>query len=79
MQIASIHEAKTNLSDLIKKAQEGEDIIICKAGRPAVKLVKYRTPSSPRRAGTWKGQVKIAEDFDKLPQNLLSSFKKELE
>ncbi|MCC8484198.1 MAG: type II toxin-antitoxin system prevent-host-death family antitoxin [Rickettsia endosymbiont of Labidopullus appendiculatus] len=79
MQIASIHKAKTNLSDLIKKVQEGEDIIICKAGRPAVKLVKYKALSSPRRAGAWKGQVKIAEDFDKLPQNLLSSFKKEVE
>lgn len=79
MQIASIHEAKTHLSNLIKKAEEGEEIIICKAGKPAVRLIKYQALSAPRKAGIWKGQVKISDDFDQLPTHLLSAFKGEVE
>ncbi|WP_341760854.1 MULTISPECIES: type II toxin-antitoxin system prevent-host-death family antitoxin [unclassified Candidatus Tisiphia] len=74
MQIASIHEAKIHFSDLIKKVQEGEEVIICKAGRPTVKIIKYNALSIPRKAGVWKGKIKIAKDFDQLPQNLLASF-----
>ncbi|WP_375331061.1 type II toxin-antitoxin system Phd/YefM family antitoxin [Candidatus Tisiphia endosymbiont of Oplodontha viridula] len=72
MQIASIHEAKIHFSDLIKKAQEGEEVIICKAGKPTVKIIKYNALSIPRKAGAWKGKIKIAKDFDQLPQNLFN-------
>lgn len=74
MQVATIHKAKTHLSDLIKKVQAGEDVIICKAGTPVVRLVKYNNLSSPRIPGIWKGKVKIADDFDELPEKLLSAF-----
>ncbi|WP_341756449.1 MULTISPECIES: type II toxin-antitoxin system Phd/YefM family antitoxin [unclassified Candidatus Tisiphia] len=59
MQIASIYEAKTNLSDLIKKAQEGEDIIICKAARPAVKLVNIELHHLPVELELGKGKLKL--------------------
>jgi antitoxin (DNA-binding transcriptional repressor) of toxin-antitoxin stability system len=44
----------------------GEDVVICKAGRPIVRLIKYNNLSTPRKSGAWKGKVKIAEDFDQL-------------
>lgn len=34
------HEAKTHLSKLIERALAGEEIIIAKAGKPLVKLVR---------------------------------------
>jgi prevent-host-death family protein len=74
MQISSIHSAKTHLSELIKKVQEGEDVVICKAGRPVVRLVKYTIPISSRKPGLWKGKIKIADDFDELPPKLLADF-----
>ena len=77
MQVSSIHKAKTHLSELIKRAEEGEEIIICKAGRPTVKLIKYKFLTSPRRPGVWKNKVKIARDFDELPPKLLAAFKGE--
>ncbi len=77
MQVASIHKAKTHLSELIKRAEMGEDIIICKAGRPVVKLVKLKPLSSPRKPGIWKNLVKLTKDFDDLPPKLLSGFKGE--
>jgi antitoxin (DNA-binding transcriptional repressor) of toxin-antitoxin stability system len=79
MQIANIHKAKTHFSQLIKRAEMGEEIIICKASIPAVKLVKFvpSSSSSPRKPGIWKDQIKIAEDFDDLPPKLLAAFKGE--
>ncbi|WP_218460749.1 type II toxin-antitoxin system Phd/YefM family antitoxin [Rickettsia sp. TH2014] len=39
MQIVNIHNAKTHLSELIKLAANGKEVIICKSGKPTVKLV----------------------------------------
>ena len=79
MQITNIHKAKTYFSQLIKRAEMGEEVIICKEGIPTVKLVKFvpSYSSSPRKPGIWKDQVKIAEDFDDLPPELLAAFKGE--
>lgn len=35
----NIHEAKTNLSRLLARVREGEEIIIAKAGKPIARLV----------------------------------------
>ena len=34
----NIHEAKTNLSKLLERVQEGETIVIAKAGKPIAEL-----------------------------------------
>ena len=35
----NVHHAKTNLSKLIAAVESGEEVIIARAGKPAVKLV----------------------------------------
>jgi len=74
MQVSTIHKAKTHLSNLIKKVADGEDVIICKAGKPIVRLIKYQKLLSPRKPGICKGEVQISDDFDVLPPELLSKF-----
>ncbi len=74
MQVSTIHKAKTHLSNLIKKVEEGEDVIICKAGKPIVRLIKFNKILSPRKAGICKGEVEISNDFDDLTPELLSKF-----
>lgn len=64
MQIVNIHEAKTNLSKLVEKTQNGEEIIIAKAGKPVAQLVSYKEKLKPRKLGLWKGKVVIPDDFD---------------
>lgn len=64
MQIFNIHEAKTNLSKLIEKTLNGEEVIIAKAGKPVVKLSSYKEKLKPRKLGLWKGKVWISDDFD---------------
>mgnify|MGYP001416599969 CR=1 FL=1 len=40
----NIHQAKTNLSKLIAQVENGEEIIIARAGKPIVKIEKYQEP-----------------------------------
>jgi prevent-host-death family protein len=73
MEIANIHEAKSRLSQLIEHALNGEEVIIAKAGQPMVRLVPIRPDESPRTGGQWKGKVRIAVDFDTLPDDIASA------
>ena len=75
MQIANIHEAKSHLSKLIDLAFQGEDVVICKAGKPLVRLIKYQKTSQPRIPGAWKGKVTISKDFDELPDSFMAAFR----
>jgi len=64
MQLANIHLAKTQLSQLISRALAGEEVIIARAGEPLVRLVPVQQDTSPRRGGQFRGQIWIADDFD---------------
>ena len=74
MEIANIHEAKSQLSKLIEHAMSGEEVIIAKAGQPMVRLVPIHIDASPRVGGQWHGLVKIADDFDSLPDDIAAAF-----
>jgi prevent-host-death family protein len=74
MEIMNIREAKSQLSKLVERALEGEDVIIARAGKPMVRLVPVRDNGTRRKGGQWKGKVRIAEDFDVLPQDVARSF-----
>jgi len=68
MQTVNIHEAKTQLSRLVKKAAEGEPFIIAKAGKPMVKVVALDAPEPKpvKRVGFLAGQIKVPDDFDRM-------------
>jgi len=74
MQIANIHEAKTHLSKYLDLVSEGEEVVICKAGKPMAKLIRYKENEGPRKLGVWSGKVKIAKDFDEFPEILNKAF-----
>jgi prevent-host-death family protein len=74
MEIADIHEAKSRLFKLIEHALSGEEVIIAKVGQPVVRLVPIQADDSPRVGGQWKGRVRIAEDFDALPDDIAAAF-----
>ena len=75
MKISNIHEAKTQLSKLIELALAGEEIIIAKAGKPLVKLIRDRENQKIRTPGGWEGKIIMSEDFDEeLPADILKGF-----
>jgi prevent-host-death family protein len=70
-----MHEAKTNLSRLVERAESGEDIVIARGGKPAVRLVPVRSASALASVrGAWRGRVHMTEDFDQLPQDIAEAF-----
>ena len=74
VEIANIHEADSQLSQLVDRAMSGEEVIIARAGRPMVRLVPIEADESPRVGGQWKGRGRIAEDFDSLPEDIAGAF-----
>jgi prevent-host-death family protein len=77
MKTVNVHEAKTNLSDLLKRVEAGEEVVIARAGKPVARLVPASTVTLKRLLGTARGLVKISDDFnDPLPEDLLKEFYK---
>ena len=74
MQIANISEAKAQLSALIEKVMAGEEVIIGKAGKPVARLVRYENNQIARQPGALKGKIKISDDFDELPEDMMKAF-----
>lgn len=71
--LVNTHEAKTRLSELLRRVEAGEEIIIGRGGRPIAKLTPIRK-DEPRRPGAWRGRVRIADDFDELPEDVIEDF-----
>jgi prevent-host-death family protein len=70
-----MHEAKTKLSQLVERADRGEDIVIARNGTPVARLVPVAGPASIASVrGIWQGQVQIADDFDQLPDDIADAF-----
>ncbi len=73
MHQASVHEAKTHLSRLLRQACAGEEVIITRSGRPVARLV----PIEEKRPvfGIDEGRFTVPEDFDApLDEALLRAF-----
>jgi antitoxin (DNA-binding transcriptional repressor) of toxin-antitoxin stability system len=61
----TIHEAKTHLSKLIRKALSGERVIIAKGKQPLVELVVLPDVRKERRLGGARDVIlAMSEDFD---------------
>lgn len=74
MVITNISQAKAQLSALIEKVMAGQEVIIGKAGKPVAKLVPYQRSEEPRHPGALRGKIKIAADFDELPEDIAQAF-----
>ena len=73
-----MHEAKTNLSRLVAAVESGEadEVEIARAGE-VVALIVRPHPRLARRPGYWLGRVRIAGDFDQLPEEEAAAFRGE--
>ncbi|HEY6837102.1 MAG TPA: type II toxin-antitoxin system Phd/YefM family antitoxin [Geobacteraceae bacterium] len=64
----NIAEAKSHLSELVQKAQLGEEVVIARDNKPLVKLVPVTRVKKQRTPGSAKGKILfIAPDFDETP------------
>ncbi len=64
MDAVPIHEAKTQFSRLIARAEAGEEIIVRRGAKLVANIVAYHPPTTSRVPGALKGKLAIADDFD---------------
>ena len=72
--VINVYEAKTNLSKLLNRVEQGEEVVIGRSGRPVARLVAYRLRRAPRVPGRLAGKVKMADDFADTPEWLIDAF-----
>ena len=69
-----VHEAKTNLSKLLRRVELGEEVIIRRGGEPIARIVPF-APTDRRVLGEDAGVYVVPDDFDApLPDELLDAF-----
>jgi prevent-host-death family protein len=70
-----MHEAKTKLSQLVERAEAGEDIVIARNGQPVARLVPVSSTNALAGVhGALRGRIELAEDFDELPDDIADAF-----
>jgi prevent-host-death family protein len=74
MSVVTVHEAKTNLSKLIKRASNGEEIIIVRGSKPVAKLVAIGIVKGKRQPGSMKGLKLGPEFFEPLPADEIAGW-----
>jgi antitoxin (DNA-binding transcriptional repressor) of toxin-antitoxin stability system len=74
MSVCDIAETKDRLYDLIERTKSGEEIIILKSRTPVAKLIRYKLSGKTRKPGALKGKIHIADDFDKLSDDVAKNF-----
>lgn len=61
--IVNTHEAKSRLSELIREAEAGSDVIVARNGRPVAKIIAWPPARGRRVLGSWTGRVRIRDDI----------------
>lgn len=59
----NIHDAKTHLSRYLQRVAAGEEIVLCKNGKPVAKIVAFPSEGPKRLHGLFKGRVKVTPRF----------------
>ena len=76
MKRVNMHEAKTHLSRLVDEAAAGQSFVICKAGKPMVRVTPLAQAGNAApvssRLGLLKGLVSVPGDFDRMGQEAIA-------
>ena len=72
--IVNTHEAKSRLSELIRKAQEGGEVIVARNGQPVAKIIAWPPPRPERRPGAWAGRVRYQGDIVGPDKDVIAMF-----
>jgi prevent-host-death family protein len=58
----SVADAKNKLPELIKAAEKGESVTICRRGVPIVDIVRTKKPTRKKRTlGTLRGKIRVLD------------------
>jgi prevent-host-death family protein len=71
---STVNEAQAQLDDLIRAAEQGEEVVIARAGKPVARLLPYERQGGTRQGGQWHGRIRVSPDFDELPADIGEAF-----
>jgi antitoxin (DNA-binding transcriptional repressor) of toxin-antitoxin stability system len=78
METINIDQSHIDLSQLLLRIEDGEEIIIANQGIPIAKLIPFHPSTDRRRSlGIDRGRFTVPEDFNDLPADLLAAFEDE--
>jgi len=63
MKTVAIHQAKNNLSGLIKQASQGEEVVMTSRNHLAVRLVPISVSKGRREPGALRGKLHVGKEF----------------
>lgn len=68
----TIGEAKTQLSKLVHRAEEGEEVVVRRGRKPVARIVAIAGGEGKVRRvpGRMRGRIKMREDFDEWPPDV---------
>ncbi len=68
----TVHEAKTNLSRLLKEASEGKDVVIARGQKPVARVIAIGEARKKRVPGRLEGKISaVPEAFAPLTEQEL--------
>lgn len=76
MDVVSMHQAKSSLSQLVNRVEGGEIIYIGAYGKAQAKIVALDHEEKPvKKFGLLAGKLQVPDDFDEpLPDSVISEF-----
>jgi prevent-host-death family protein len=63
----NMYEAKTKLSEIVKRVSEGENVILMNRGKPVAEVIPFENKKTKRKLGFAK-DIELLEDFDGIPE-----------
>lgn len=75
METVNIDDARIHLSRLVDKAASGEDVVVCRHGKPLVRITRLEPSKRRIKFGLLEGKLTVPADFDApLPDEVLAAF-----
>ena len=69
----TLSDAKARFSEVVERAVNGEEFVVTRMGRAAVRISRFEDRKPRRKLGDLAGQIWIADDFDDWPPDLMRS------
>lgn len=70
----TVRDLREHLSQHLHRVQSGGSVVVTARGQPVARLVPISpAKSEPRPFGFMKGQIRIADDFDDTPPEMVAS------
>lgn len=74
MHITNINDAKSQLSQLIKRTLAGDEVVIARNHEPLVKLTPIDRDLSPRQSGFMTGQIELVGTWEEAKRDIQEMF-----